>query len=159
MTPNVPSKQGLYDPLFEHDSCGVGFVCNINGRKSNDIVRKGIEVLERLSHRGAVGADPETGDGAGILIQIPHEFLANECAKAGISLPGQGHYGTGLVFLPVDDKDKKFCVDTFKKIVGEEAQEYLGWCEVPVDSSVIGKTARKTMPYMSQVFIGKNIVD
>ncbi len=151
-----PDRQGLYDPQFEHDSCGVGFVCNINGKKSYDIIRQGIEVLERLSHRGAVGADPETGDGAGILFQMPHKFLLKECTKAGIPLPEIGFYGTGSVFLPTDDKDKRSCRDTFKKIIEEEGQEFLGWRDIPVNSSVIGKGARDTMPFISQVFIGRN---
>jgi len=151
-----PGKQGLYDPQFEHDGCGVGFVCNINGKKSHDIVTKGIEVLEHLSHRGAVGADPETGDGAGILIQIPHEFLLKKSKENKISLPKIGHYGTGLVFLPTDNKDKNFCMNLFKKIAGEEGQKFLGWRDVPTDSSAIGKSARKTMPFISQVFIGRN---
>ena len=94
-SPGYPQKQGLYDPQFEHDSCGVGFVCDINGNRSNDIVKKGLEVLKRLAHRGAVGADPDTGDGAGILIQIPHEFLVKECLKSKLSLPDPGSYGTG----------------------------------------------------------------
>lgn len=153
---NFPKSQGLYNPQFEHDSCGVGFVCNINGKKSYDIVIKGIEVLERLSHRGAVGADPQTGDGAGILIQTPHNFLLKECKKAGIILPEPGYYGTGLVFLPTEDKDRFFCTDIFKKIINEEGLRLLGWRDVPVDSSVIGKGARDTMPVMSHVFIGRN---
>ncbi|MBN1384362.1 MAG: glutamate synthase large subunit [Elusimicrobia bacterium] len=151
-----PDRQGLYDPQFEHDNCGVGFVCNINGKKSYDIVRKGIEVLERLSHRGAVGADPQTGDGAGILIQMPHKFILEKCRKAGITLPEPGYYGTGLIFLPPDNKNKKICKDIFKKIVNEEGQQFLGWRDVPIDSSVIGKSARDTMPFISQVFIGRN---
>ncbi|MFH0764335.1 MAG: glutamate synthase large subunit [Candidatus Omnitrophota bacterium] len=150
---HFPHKQGLYDPGFEHDSCGVGFVCNINGRKSYDIVRKGIEVLERLSHRGAVGADPDTGDGAGILIQIPHKFLLNDCRKKGFLLPEAGSYGTGLVFLPTNDKDREFCTGIFKRIAEEEGCVFLGWRDIPVDSSVIGKLARDTQPFMSQVFI------
>jgi len=106
---HLPAEQGLYDPRFEHDSCGVGFVCNIDGTVSHDIVKKGIEVLERLSHRGAVGADPETGDGAGILIQIPHKFFARECVKCGVDLPKNGHYGTGLVFLPTAYTEYRYC--------------------------------------------------
>jgi len=151
---DLPLKQGLYDPGFEHDSCGVGFVCNIKGGKSYTIVKKGIEVLERLSHRGAVGADPKTGDGAGILIQTPHKFLSKECMKLGITLPEPGRYGTGLVFLPGSDEDKKFCTDMFKKIIEEEGQTLLGWRDVPTDSSAIGRSAKDTMPFMAQVFIG-----
>jgi len=151
-----PEKQGLYDPQFEHDSCGVGFVCNIDGSQSHEIVKKGIEALEHLSHRGAVGADPETGDGAGILIQLPHKFFAKECKKAGIELPGYGHYGAGLVFLPQDAKDREACIGIFRTVIEEEGQRFLGWRDIPVDSSVIGKTARDTMPFISQVFIGRD---
>ena len=152
---HLPPKQGLYDPQFEHDSCGVGFVCNIDGTQSHDIVMKGVEVLERLSHRGAVGADPETGDGAGILIQIPHKFLARECKTYGIELPKNGTYGTGLVFLPSDEKERQSCLDIFTKIIEEEGQALIGWREVPIDGSAIGKGARQTMPFFSQVFIGR----
>ena len=96
----LPVKQGLYNSENEHDSCGVGFVCNINGEKSNDIVKSGLKILNRLAHRGAVGADPKTGDGAGILIQLPHEFLFKVTEKEKIELPPHVQYGTGFVFLP-----------------------------------------------------------
>ena len=153
---HVPKKQGLYDPRFEHDSCGVGFVCDVKGRKSNQIVRQGLEVLRRLSHRGATGADPKTGDGAGILIQIPHEFFARTIREAKIDLPNPGEYGTGLVFLPTSDKERQFCKNTFAKFIKEEGQILLGWRRVPVDNSDIGKTARDTQPVIEQIFIGKN---
>lgn len=156
MTRNgFPVKQGLYDPRFEHDSCGIGFVCNVKGAKTNDIVTKGIEVLKRLSHRGAVGADPETGDGAGILIQIPHEFFLKVCGKK-IDLPRPGEYGSGLIFLPTAKKERQFCENIFKKIIKREKQELLGWRNVPVDDSSIGKSARDTKPVIRQIFIGKN---
>jgi len=156
-----PNKQGLYDPQFERDSCGVGFVCNIKGEKSYCIVTKGIEVLEHLSHRGAVGADPKTGDGAGILIQIPHKFLLKECRKIGIKLPSPGYYGTGLVFLPHDEVYRKTCIDIFEQIVKEEGQVLLGWRQVPVDKTTIGVNARNSMPFICQVFIerGENTQD
>ncbi|MFH1380745.1 MAG: glutamate synthase central domain-containing protein, partial [Candidatus Omnitrophota bacterium] len=154
-SPGFPKKQGLYDPQFEHDNCGVGFVCNIKGKKSYDIVNKGIEVLERLSHRGAVGSDPNTGDGAGILIQIPHKFLLSECKKVKITLPEEGHYGTGLIFLPFDKNQRAKCIELFEKIIKDEGQKLLGWRDVPVNSSIIGKTARNTMPFMAHIFIGK----
>jgi glutamate synthase domain-containing protein 2/glutamate synthase domain-containing protein 1/glutamate synthase domain-containing protein 3 len=152
----LPEKQGLYDPRFEHDSCGVGFVCDIKGRKSHDIVAKGILALEHLMHRGATGSDPKTGDGAGILIQVPHEFLLKECSKAGIRLPNAGDYGIGLVFLPADGKERKFCEDNFKKISEEEGLIFLGWREVPVDNSAIGKTAKESQPIIKQVFVGRS---
>ncbi len=146
-------KYGLYDPRFEHDACGVGFVCNIKGKKSNEIIKQGLEVLRRLSHRGATGADPQTGDGAGILMQTPHEFFAQVCAKEKINLPAQGTYGTGLVFLPLDPKERQFCKDVFLKIIAQEKQKLLGWRQVPLDVSDIGFTAKNTAPVIEQIFI------
>jgi len=148
-----PHSQGLYDPCFEHDSCGVGFVCDIKGNKSNDVISKGLEVLRRLSHRGATGADPDTGDGAGILMQLPYKFFACECEKEGISIPDSGFYGTGLVFLPKDKKEREFCKAIFGKIVKKERGCILGWRSVPVDDSVIGVTAKNTAPIIEQIFI------
>ncbi len=153
---HFPKKQGLYDPQFEHDSCGVGFVCNVKGKKSNVIIKQGLEALRRLSHRGATGADPETGDGAGILIQIPHEFFKKACKSAKIDLPDAGGYGTGMVFLPTDSGEKKFCKDVFSKVIQENGQALLGWRALPVDSSSIGKTARDTQPAIEQVFIARS---
>lgn len=151
----IPEKQGLYDPQFEHDSCGVGFVCSINGEKSHEIIKQGINVLRHLSHRGAVGADPKTGDGAGVLIQIPHKFLKKECGKIGIFLPVPGAYGAGLVFLPTDTGERNFCIGIFAKILKEEGAELIGWRDVPLDNSIIGKTARDTEPVVRQVFVGR----
>lgn len=150
---NSTENAGLYDPQFEHDGCGVGFVCDIKGRASSYIVRDGLEVLHRMSHRGAVGADPKTGDGAGILIQLPRTFFKKVCPSLGISLPDKGTYAVGLVFMPQDKNDRDLCIKTFEQIVNEEGLKVLGWREVPVDSSVIGQTARETMPVMVQVFI------
>jgi len=148
--------QGLYDPRFEHDSCGVGFVCNVAGKKSNEIIKQGIEVLKRLAHRGATGADPKTGDGAGILIQIPHEFFKK---AVKFDLPEPGKYGTGLIFLPTDQKERKFCKDIFTKFVKAEGQKLLGWKQVPVDDSDIGVTAKNTQPVIEQVFIESTMAD
>ncbi|MBU0548400.1 MAG: glutamate synthase large subunit, partial [Candidatus Omnitrophica bacterium] len=148
--------QGLYDPTFEHDSCGVGFVCNIKGEKSNTIVRQGIEVLHRLAHRGAVGADPKTGDGAGILIQLPHDFFKKVSPGINIDLPELGVYGVGLIFLPYDSDERRFCKETLERIVREEGQALLGWRSVPIDDSGIGEGAKNTQPIFEQVFIGKN---
>ncbi len=150
---HLPEEQGLYDPRFEHDSCGVGFVCHINGEKSHDIILKGIEVLERLRHRGAVGADPKTGDGAGVLIQIPHKFYTRVCSENGIELPAQGEYGTGIIFLPTIEEEREFCEETIENIIKEEDQVFLCWREVPVDDSMIGKGAKDTEPVIKQVFI------
>jgi len=133
----------------------VGFVCDINGKKSNQTLKKGLEVLRRLAHRGAVGADPKTGDGAGILIQIPHQFLLRECRAAGICLPEPGSYGVGLVFLPTQKTDQKFCIDVFEKTIKQEGGVVLGWRDVPLNNSIIGRTARETEPVIRQLFIGK----
>ena len=151
---NIPDKQGLYDPRFEHDSCGVGFVCNVKGAKSNDIILKGLQVLRRLSHRGATGADPKTGDGAGILIQIPHDFLLKRCREINIELPAYREYGTGIVFLPRNPEERAFCKDIFAKTIADENETLLGWREVPLDNRDIGKAAKETEPVIEQVFIG-----
>jgi len=153
---HLPKRQGLYDPAFEHDACGVGFVCDITGKASNETVLKGLEVLERLSHRGATGADPKTGDGAGLLIQMPHEFFTKACIEAKIDLPPLGDYGTGLIFLPVDNKERRLCKDTFSDIVEKEGQRIIGWRTVPVDDSDIGVSAKNTAPVIEQIFIEKN---
>ncbi len=153
---HFPAKQGLYDPQFERDSCGVGFVCNINGQKSHNIIDQGLRVLKHLAHRGAVGADPKTGDGAGILIQVPHEFLLKECKENKINLPHVGEYGTGLIFLPQDRKEYDYCKNIFSKIISAEGQELLGWRKIPVDDPLIGKRARETEPIIEQIFIRKS---
>ena len=150
---HLPKKQGLYDPAFEHDSCGVGFVCNIKGKRSNDIISQGLEILRRLSHRGATGADPKTGDGAGILIQIPHHFFIRECSRINIGLPEKGLYGTGLVFLPQDKNERMLCKEIFSQTIKKERQSLIGWRSVPVDNSGIGITAQKTEPVIEQIFI------
>src|SRR6204780_4813672 len=116
----LPKAQGLYSPKFEHDACGVGFVANIEGQKSHDIVLKGVQILINLTHRGACGCDPETGDGAGILIQIPHEFFARECAALGFSLPEPGTYGVGMMFLPVEKQQRLICEGIVETIAREE---------------------------------------
>ena len=153
MKNHPPERQGLYDPAFEHDSCGVGFVCDIKGKVSNSIVSQGLEVLRRLAHRGATGSDPKTGDGAGILIQIPHEFFIKVCRTAKIDLPNQSEYGTGLVFLPTDVKEREFCKDIFSQAIKKEGLKLLGWRSVPVDNSDIGTTAKETEPVIEQLFI------
>jgi glutamate synthase domain-containing protein 1 len=149
----APEKQGLYDPRFEHDACGVGFVCNIDGRKSHDLVQKGLQVLVNLTHRGAAGSDPDTGDGAGILMQIPHRFFMRECARLGIALPPPGEYGVGMFFLPQDERQRARCEELVAEIVAAEGQTLLGWREVPVDADAIGRTARAALPVIQQVFV------
>ncbi len=148
------SKQGLYDPRWEHDSCGVGFVAHLKGQKSHDIIRSGVKILENLSHRGACGCDPETGDGAGILIQMPDTFFRKECAKLKIPLPAEGHYGAGLVFLPTKLEERAQVEQWFQDIIREEGLQILGWREIPHDSNKIGKVARSVEPEFRHVFIG-----
>jgi glutamate synthase domain-containing protein 2/glutamate synthase domain-containing protein 1/glutamate synthase domain-containing protein 3 len=152
----LPEKQGLYDPRFEHDNCGVGFVCNFKGEKSYGIIEKGVNVLENLIHRGATGADPKTGDGAGILIQIPHEFFKKECQKHSLQLPEKGFYGAGLVFLPTNKEQIKFCFDVFQKVIEKQGLYLIGWRDVPIDDSMIGDTAKDTEPVIKHVFIGRS---
>ncbi len=146
-------KQGLYDPQYEHDACGMGFIVNLNGEKSHEVVRKGIEILINLTHRGACGCDPETGDGAGITIQIPHEFFARECSRLGFSLPPAGVYGVGMMFLPVEPKQRLICEGIVERIAREEGLTVLGWRDTPVRADAIGRHARATQPYIEQVFI------
>jgi glutamate synthase (NADPH) large chain len=152
---SIPKKQGLYDPAHEHDACGVGFVVNIKGERSHDIVAKGLQVLDNLTHRGACGCDPRTGDGAGILMQIPHEFFASEASRLGFKLPAPGEYGVGQVFLPLDAVKRRECEDAFERIVNEEGQRLLGWRDVPVVESECGEIARRGMPSIRQVFIAR----
>jgi glutamate synthase domain-containing protein 2/glutamate synthase domain-containing protein 1/glutamate synthase domain-containing protein 3 len=151
----LPPAQGLYDPSFERDACGIGFVCHINGRKSHDIIEKGIQVLINLTHRGACGCDPETGDGAGVLIQIPHKFFARECGKLGFTLPAAGEYGVGMCFLPVEPHARLQCEGVIERIAGEEGLTVLGWRDTPIDGSAIGRVARNTQPYIEQIFLGR----
>ena len=154
--PHYPPKQGLYDPQFEKDSCGVGFVANLDGTRTNHIVRQALEVLTNLRHRGACGCDPESGDGAGILLQIPHEFLTEKCGEAGILLPNLNEYGVGMVFLPPNPEHRRSCEEILETVVQEEGQRFLGWRDVPVDSSAIGTVAHQAEPFIRQMFVGKN---
>jgi glutamate synthase (NADPH/NADH) large chain len=153
--PGLPPAQGLYDPAHEHDACGVGFVVDIKGRRSHAIVSQALEVLKHLLHRGACGCEVNTGDGAGILIQMPHAFLSRECARAGIPLPAPGHYGAGLVFLPRAAGEAAECRRIVEEIVQDEGQTVLGWRDVPTDSSAVGPSARAVEPVFQQVFVGR----
>ena len=150
----LPPAQGLYNPAHEHDACGIGFVASIRGHKSHDIIRKGIQVLINLTHRGACGCDPETGDGAGVLIQIPHKFFARECAGLGFELPAPGAYGVGMTFLPVEKHQRLQCEGILERIIREEGLKVLGWRDTPVDPAAIGRVARGSQPYIQQIFIG-----
>lgn len=152
----LPPKQGLYDPTFEHDACGAGFVVNIKGNASHNIIEQALIVLENLAHRGAVGYDADTGDGAGILIQMPHEFLLKECAALGFDLPGPRYYGVGMLFMPQDKNLRAGLEARIEKICDNEGQRILGWRTVPTDGSSLGQTSRSTQPLVRQVFIERN---
>ncbi|PWU21078.1 MAG: glutamate synthase large subunit [Verrucomicrobia bacterium] len=152
----LPAKQGLYDPQFEHDACGVGFVVNIKGRRSRSIVRDAITILMNLRHRGACGCENNTGDGAGILIQTPHLFLQQACEEAKIQLPDEKQYGCGLVFLPPMAEHRQLCERALERIVREEGQTFLGWRSVPVNNGALGETAKAAEPVIRQVFIGRH---
>jgi len=151
-----PGKQGLYDPAFEHDACGVGFVADLHGRKSHQILQQALQVLTNLDHRGAAGSEPNTGDGAGVLLQLPHKFFSEVCKKVRITLPAPGHYGAGVIFLPRNPTVRRRIEQTFERIVQAEGQTFLGWRTVPTDNSSLGETAKSCEPFMRQVFIGRN---
>jgi glutamate synthase (ferredoxin) len=152
----LPKKQGLYDPWFEHDACGVGFVVDVKGRKSHKILQQAIQVLTNLDHRGASGSEVNTGDGAGVLLQMPHEFLKQAAKTSRIALPGPGEYGSGLVFLPRDRNKRRRLEERFEQIVQSEGQVFLGWRTVPTDNSMLGEAAKSCEPVMRQVFVGRN---
>ncbi|WML90541.1 glutamate synthase large subunit [Thiothrix lacustris] len=151
----LPPSQGLYDPDFEHDACGMGFVAHLKGVKSHQIVQQALKVLTHMEHRGACGCEENTGDGAGILIQLPHTFLAAECKSLNIKLPEPGHYAAGMVFLPQDADARADVATLFARIVEEEGQTLLGWRDVPTNPTPIGKTALKAMPFIRMAFIAK----
>ena len=132
----LPPKQGLYDPDFEHDACGAGFVVHVKGQKSHEIVRQALTILRNLAHRGACGADANSGDGAGILLQVPHTFFAG--LPLGFALPDAGQYGVGTAFLPQDDGERQICQNELQKITAEEGQRFLGWRDVPTDTRTLG---------------------
>ena len=147
--------QGLYHPRNEHDACGMGLVASIRGEKSHEIIRKGLEVLINLTHRGAAGCDPETGDGAGILIQIPHEFFVQECEQLGMELPEPGAYGVAMCFLPVEKHNRLQCEGVFERIVQEEGLTVLGWRDTPLNGDAVGREARASQPYIEQMFVSR----
>ncbi len=154
----LPGAAGLYDPANEHDACGVGFIASMKNQRSHDVVRKGLKILENLTHRGAVGADPLVGDGAGILVQLPHEFFKAEMATQGVDLPEPGHYGVGFVFMPQDEARRLHFKEVFEKAAAEEGQQVIGWREVPVDNSSLSKADEivATEPVHRQVFIRRS---
>ena len=151
----LPEKQGLYDPKYEHDACGIGFICKIDGEASHKLITDAVTILKNLTHRGGVGSEPDTGDGAGILIQMPHEFMCKVCASDGIKLPDKGDYGVGMLFLSPDKDTREQSLTKLKEIIAEEKQSLLGIRDVPVFPDCIGKTAREAMPHICQIFIKK----
>ena len=152
----LPPKQGMYDPALEHDACGIGFVVNVQGKRSHEIVRQGLTILANLAHRGGAGSEDNTGDGAGILLQLPHRFFARVCPEAGIELPEPGHYGVGIVFLPRQEAMRAYCEKKIEALVREEGQIVLGWRSLPVNESTLGSAAQRNRPFIRQLFIGQS---
>jgi glutamate synthase (ferredoxin) len=155
-TPGIPPKQGLYDPRFEHDACGIGFVVNIKGQKSHAIVDQALTVLHNLDHRGACGSEDNTGDGAGILFQTPHAFFQSACSNLGFTLPRPGAYGVGMIFLPPEVAQRRFCEQQLETMVQEEGQTVLGWRDVPTDNTLLGNMSKSCEPFVRQIFIGRS---
>jgi glutamate synthase (NADPH/NADH) large chain len=151
----LPIQQGLYDPHQERDACGVGFVAHIKGKQSHDMVCQGLQILENLTHRGAVGADPLAGDGAGILIQVPDAFFRKSCSANGVTLPGVDEYGVGMLFLPRDAAARAACEKVIADKIAAEGQKLLGWRDVPVNNSSLGEGVKAVEPVVRQVFIGR----
>src|SRR5215217_6778917 len=143
---------GLYDPTYEHDACGLGFVARVDGRRTRETVEEGLEVLRNLEHRGTSGRDPETGDGAGVLTQIPEAFFRRECEALGIKLPRAGRYGVGVLF-EFGVEEGRDCEGTLARIVAEEGQRFLGFRDVPVEPEAVGRIARSVMPHIRQFFV------
>jgi len=149
----LPKKQGLYSPEFEHDNCGAGFICSLKGEKTNDIIHKALNILTCLEHRGAVSSDGKTGDGAGILIEIPDIFFRKECE---FQLPDPYEYAVGMLFLPKKINQSKYCINIFENEISKQNLSIIGWRDVPINSKVVGSIAAETQPTIKQVFIGKN---
>jgi len=151
----LPPAEGLYDPANEHDACGLGFVVNVNGKPSHDIIQKGLDILVSLAHRGASGCDAETGDGAGVLIQIPHQFFIKEAEMLGFTLPPQGEYGVAMCFLPVEPQQRLICEGILETLTRGEGLSVIGWRDIPVEVDAIGRVARASQPYIEQFFAGR----
>ena len=149
----LPPAQGLYDPQFEHDACGVGFICHMKGKPSHSIVSNALQMLENMNHRGACGCEPDSGDGAGILVGTPDKFLRKKCAQIGITLPPQGQYACGMIFLPQDVRSRSEAEHAFEGVVREYGMVVLGWRDVPVNDQFVGPTPKKVMPRIRQVFL------
>lgn len=152
----LPPKQGLYDPQFEKDACGMGFVAHIKGVKSHTIIRQALTVLENMEHRGGQGSEPNTGDGAGIMLQIPHGFFKRELSRQGVELPAEGDYAVGMLFLPQDSAVREALESKLEAIIAEEGQRVIGWRTVPTDDAKLGESALKAKPYVRQVFVSRD---
>ena len=146
-----PVAAGLYNPAYEHDGCGVGFVAHIKGKKSHAIVEQGLTILKNLTHRGAVGWDPKLSDGAGLLIQMPDRFLREEMAKQGTVLPPAGQYGVGMVFLPREPASRLACEYEIERAIKDEGQILLGWRDVPVDNSDLAEPATRIRDTLGRI--------
>src|SRR5258707_9987146 len=153
--PGVPAPQGLYDPALDKDSCGVGFIADIKGRRSHAIVADALTILLNLEHRGAVGADPRAGDGAGILVQLPHRFFAKKATELGFTLPAAGDYAVGVLFMPREDSWRGEIQAVFAEEIAREGMRLVGWRDVPNDNSCLGQSVKPTEPFHQQVLIGK----
>src|SRR6266851_4810433 len=153
--PGVLAPQGLYDPALDKDSCGVGFIADIKGKKSHQLVEDALAILCNLEHRGAVGADPRAGDGAGIMVQIPHKFFAKQADRLGFSLPKPGEYAVGVLFMPRDPDWRQVIRDIYSQMIKREGLTLLGWRDVPTDNSTLGESVKPTEPVHLQVFIGR----
>jgi glutamate synthase (NADPH) large chain len=154
-----PPAQGLYDPIHEHDACGLGFIAHIKGRKTHEVIVQGLQILENLTHRGATGADPLQGDGAGILIQLPDAFLRRACGKLGLTLPAIGQYGVGMVFLPQEPASRMACEQEIERAISDEGQVLLGWRDVPTNNTGLSKRTKEVEPVIRQVFVARGSRD
>ncbi len=148
-----PKNQGLYDPRFEHDACGVGFICHLKGKPSHQIVTDALLMLENMNHRGGCGCETNSGDGAGIMVKTPDAFFQRECKKLGFKLPPAGDYAVGTLFLSQDPIGRKACEEIFEKILQDYGMVVLGWRDVPVDGTHVGPTPKKSEPKIRQVFV------
>ena len=155
----LPPAQGLYDPGYEHDACGLGFVAHIRGVRSHAILEQSLQLLDNLSHRGAAGCDPCTGDGAGISLQLPHAVFARDAAERGIELPAEGDYGVGMCFLPRGIAAQRLCESVVAEMATDEGHTMLGWRAVPCDESILGERARPDAPVVRQFFIARGELD
>ncbi|MDP6502631.1 MAG: glutamate synthase subunit alpha, partial [Planctomycetota bacterium] len=154
--PGFPKKQGLYDPAYEHDACGIGFVVHLRAEKTHQLIDDALQVLVNLDHRGACGCEDNTGDGAGILMQMPDKFLRHHAEGLNIELPDEGHYGVGMVYLPMDRDQRHACERKLEELVESEGLSVLGWRSVPTDNYNLGATAKRYEPFMRQVFIQRS---